>query len=697
MRQLTALGLTLLAAMAAGTARSAEPLTTGTLIEEMVDLARLADYPEPAFHTVQYSSYDRRSSVPGGPDWFANADGFGGEPIPGFEKVLAEPNAQGVGEYLICDVKGPGAIVRTWTAGIAGTIRVWLDGADKPLFDGPAHEFLHGPYRRAAEAAGIDLALFDGTFRQRDACYFPIPFAKRCRIVWTGKIQDMHFYEVQVRHYAPGTAVTTYSPEDLKTHESAIARVGGILADPSGRWPYRSKLEPVSFETTLQPGEAKDVVTLDGPKAIERLTLQVQAGDVDRALRQTVLRVVCDGHPWGQVQSPIGDFFGAAPGINPFDSVPFTVQPDGQMTCRYVMPFAQSCSIRLENRGPRPVTVQGSVLPCEYVWNDARSMHFRARWRVDHGLRAGGGDEAQDLPFLVARGQGVYVGTTVMMMNPSPAPSPYGSWWGEGDEKVFIDDDARPSTFGTGSEDYFNYSWSVPDIFGYPYCGQPRDDGPANRGFVVNQRWHILDALPFAERIGFYMELLSHLPTPGFSYARIGYHYGRPGIIDDHVNPTDRDLEPVELPANWMPIAALGSHDSTFHQAEDALTTKDGTTLEKGRVWAGARMLVWKPTRKGEELTFKLPVAQAGRYAIRITAAHRPGGGRFSAMLDGKPVEFDGAGRVVDLATDFRTLSRTVSLRPAELTQGDHELTLRAEDDPATGHTIGLDFFWVQP
>jgi len=58
------------------------------------------------------------------------------------------------------------------------------------------------------------------------------------------------------------------------------------------------------------------------------------------------------------------------------------------------------------------------------------------------------------------------------------------------------------------------------------YCGQPRNGGPGNRGFVVNQRWHIVDALPFRERIAFSMELFSHERTEQSSYARIGYHDG---------------------------------------------------------------------------------------------------------------------------------------------------------------------------
>ena len=142
-------------------------ITTGTLFDEMVDMANLATFPKPAFRTVQFSSYDRRSRLPGGPDWFANADGFGGEPIPNFEKVLRAPDVNGIGEYLIADVKGPGAIVRLWTAAISGFIRMYIDGSDIPLFDGTADEFFRHPYDRFTQLGDIN----------GDKC---LPYESRC-------------------------------------------------------------------------------------------------------------------------------------------------------------------------------------------------------------------------------------------------------------------------------------------------------------------------------------------------------------------------------------------------------------------------------------------------------------------------------------------------------------------------------------
>lgn len=670
---------------------AAAPITTGTLIREMADLHRLGDMPKPFYHTVQFSSYDHRSTVPGGPHWFANSDGFGSEPVPNFEAVLeAQPSEDQPGKYLVCDVRGPGALVRQWTARISGDIAVYLDNSDVPVWDGPAEEFFDRPYDPYLEDAGLHRDVLEGTFYQREAAYCPFPFAERCRIVWRGKLKDTHFYHLQVRKYEEGTVVKTFQPEDLRTYAGDIQRTARILAAPDGEWPYTSDVPPESFAISLESLEQKQALKLEGPAAVERLTLRVEAADVERALRQTVLHINCDGFPWGQVQAPIGDFFGAAPGINPYDSVPFTVHPDGRMTCRYVMPFAGQMEIHFENLGDQPVTVHGEVLACAYEWVDDRSMHFRARWRIDHGLHASG-FRVQDMPYLCADGAGVYVGSATYVLNPNEVPSSGGSWWGEGDEKIFVDDDVQPSTFGTGSEDYYNYAWSSADIFLFPYCGQPRNDGPANRGFVTNNRWHILDPLPFRDRIDFYMELYPHEENRGMAYGRIGYHYGRPGITDGHVAITADDVRQQQLPADWTPQARGGARNSVFFETEELLQGEADYQMLEDTLYTQGSLLLWQPEQKGDKLRLRMPVEENGQYILRFCCAVKPGSGAFSVRVDGGE-----SGLVkLDLNDPHRTMLRCFASRELALREQTHEITLVYEGGPQHAG-IGIDFLWLQ-
>lgn len=678
---------------------AAEPITTGSLVREMVDLARLAGFPEPPYKTIQFSSYDRRSKAPNTPGWYANSDGFGREPIPGFLRVLKPADEEGVGEYLMVEVNGPGAIVRGWTAQIGGELRVFLDGSEKPVYDGPASSFLFDRYGYYARQIGLQPEGAGDAFHQRDADYFPIPFAKSCRIVWKGKLRELHFYHIQIREYAQGTAVRTFRPEDLKTSAEAIDRAIAILQNPSGALEGVSVKERVPLELSVEPGRQVQALKSDrGPGAIRKLVLKVEGPDLRNALRQTILRIRFDGAPLPQVEAPVGDFFGAAPGINPYETLPMTVKRDGTMICRFVMPFSRSVSLWFDNRGGQPVKITGEVMVSPYAWRPDRSMHFRARWRVSHDLLAAPGGGAFDLPFLVARGQGVYVGTAVMLMNPSPVPTASGNWWGEGDEKVFVDGETFPSTFGTGSEDYFNYSWSRCDLFEHPYCAQPIVTGPDTRGYISNCRWHVLDALPFKQEIAFYMELFSHRPTPGLSYARIAYHYARAGIRDDCVPIMDSDARLVPLPKAWEPLGSGGSRGAIFYQAESLKAQGDGEiSIIAGELWSSGKLLVWRPGKKGDKISLTLEVQKAGRYAIVMTSAMTPESGRFRAKCDGQQLVRQRNETTADLRSSYQTMLRNVGWNPIDLKAGTHHLELEAAHEVSRDSLIGLDFIWLHP
>jgi len=258
-------------------------ITTGSLFKEMVGMSRLAQFPEPMFRTIQFSSYDHRSLVPGAADWFANSDGFGGEPIPNFEQIIREPGEDGIGEYLIADVQGPGAIVRLWTAAINGQIKLSLDNQIDPLYDGPAQDFFQNTYDSFPEIANLERERLEKTVYQRDASYAPIPFAKRMRLVWIGNLKEIHFYQVGVRLYPEDTAVQSFSAQDLLTYKDSMNKVINALSNPDESLEQISSESPVIFAASLQPDEEKEILSLEGPKAIEKLVIRLRAEDLDRA------------------------------------------------------------------------------------------------------------------------------------------------------------------------------------------------------------------------------------------------------------------------------------------------------------------------------------------------------------------------------------------------------------------------------
>lgn len=668
------------------------PVTTATLLDEMADLARLARWPEHEYRTVQYSSFDRRSTAPESPAWFANADGFGREPVPGFEQVLREPDADGVGEYLLADVAGPGAIVRGWSAGMGGRLRVFLDDSREPVFDGDGYAFFARRSQRLLEQAGVARIEPADRFVQQDADYLPMPFARRLRIIWEGRLRELHFYHLGVRRYAAGTEVTTFRVEDLRVPNERQPRSKTRDEwERQGFWKWVPA--PGGDEFVLEHGKPwSKTIEPEQASAIRGLHLWFEPDDLPRTLRGTVLRIFFDGAQRPQVEAPAGDFFGSGPGSNVFASGPMAVGRDGSMGCAFVMPFRESARIELERYAPGSARARLSTSVAPFPFDD-RTLYFRAKWRVDHELDSGGGARPIDLPFLFVHGQGRLVGAACMLMNPSPAPAPGGNWWGEGDEKILVDGERTPSTFGTGSEDYFNYAWSRPDLFAHPYCGQPLDSGPGTAGYVSNHRWHILDDVPFEHSLAFLMELWTHNPTPGLSYARIVYHYARPDALDDHRALQARELVIPELPAREpQPLGAAAR--ATFAHFEDLKAQVTGGTLEQRAqpLASRHRELHWLPAAAGDRLAVELEIPKAGEHAVNIVAVHRDNGGAFRAFLGGAPLVPRGPRDYASLETKDATRLLSIAFEPRMLEAGKYRLELESLGPLP----IGLDYAWVQ-
>ena len=579
-----------------------------------------------------------------------------------------------------------------------GTIRMYLDNASKPVFDGPARDFLIDLYATMAKQHGIDPAGLTDGFTQRDACYCPVTFAKNCRIEWTGKINSVHFYHIELRKYATDAVVETFQPEIFDSLREKFKAVGNTLANAS-KIPLPAG-DVKLMDVTLKPGETTDLLSIDEKnRQISYLELKLAAKDLDRALRQTVLHITFDNHSRPQVETPLGDLFGAAPGINPYVSLPFEVTPTGSMICRFAMPFAENARIQVKNTSPESVTVAGRVVVSPYEWTD-QSMHFYAQWRVNHNMQING-RQGFDIPFVMVRGQGRFVGVSVHLMNPDNHST--GNWWGEGDEKIFVDDDgSTPSFFGTGSEDYFNYSWSEPDHYWHAYFAQPRCDGPATRGFVSNNRFHILDDIPFYQHIDFFMEMIHHQVVDGFSYARISYYYARPGSYSDQMPLFREDLRVVESPANWLPAKHSRQQNATFLQAEDL--TKDNSVVEVDPFWAAGKRIAWTPNAEGEKLELNFEVPQKTKASFWIVASRTPDGGRCEFLLNGKPLDglrgphHDQATSTLDLFSPYHKTARVYS-QNVTLQEGENTLTLisRGKTAKSAVTKVGLDYIWYIP
>jgi hypothetical protein len=207
------------------------------------------------------------------------------------------------------------------------------------------------------------------------------------------------------------------------------------------------------------------------------------------------------------------------------------------------MPYQKSASITVLNLGQSPVSAGCDVRVGPWTW-DARSMHFRAAWRQERDIPT---RPYKDWNYVTVTGKGVYMGDTLAVFNP------VNTWWGEGDEKIWVDGESFPSHFGTGTEDYYGYSYGNPTLFQGPFCCQPHVDGPGNAGHTTNTRTRILDAIPFEKSIKVDMEIW-HWKDVKVNYAVTSYWYALPGATSNRAPQPEEAAAPIpHLPAPAAP------------------------------------------------------------------------------------------------------------------------------------------------
>jgi hypothetical protein len=472
-------------------------ITIASLLAEMPDLTALE---RPArFHTRQASSWDRLSKSG---DWFANKD---------FDEVLGVEAREGRTEYVLLDADGPGAVVRIWSAQPQGTLRVYLDGAAQPAIAEPMTALLagsvapFGPPLGALTAKGYSL-------------YFPIPFARHCRI--TTDSREKLYYHVNTRQYPAGTRVRTFSRGEAEGLRAEIAAVAAQLVAP--RLPSRGLMTRRVRLDVPAGGAARALLGDTGAGRIRELVLRPSRSDA-AVLRRTWLVLRFDGR--STVQAPLGDFFGGGPGLRPFSSLPVTVDADGTRRVRWPMSYRESAALELRSLGGEAISVDAEV-SWEAQPFAPGTYYFHARWHAPEAMAVPPG---RDFNVVTLAGEGAFVGLALNVLNRT-----HGSWWGEGDEKIYFEEDKFPDYFGTGTEDYFGYAWCATERFSHPYHDQILVENGDWYGRTAVNRWHVLDVLRFERRMRFDLEALPWNPGPPLIYDWVAYWYA-PAATDDNL------------------------------------------------------------------------------------------------------------------------------------------------------------------
>jgi hypothetical protein len=528
-------------------ARAAQStITLQSLLHEMVDRDAQARWPSPEYRCNEFTSYDRRSVSPDKPGWFANVDQG---------NYLKVEENEGRKEWVMMDADGPGAIVCFFKATTDPTanVRIYLDGSPTPVINENLRYFLGGGAETEQEKHFSEPRLppfpadeehFLGGFGtikpplavvQSLGCdmYVPVPYARHCKVTYDKP--GRCYYRINYRTYAPSTPVETFSLAGLKEATPVIDQISHTLLSPADT---AQGIDPISaVSKTLKPG-ASMVATVEGPAAIRSLSLHLHAGNLPQALRSTVLSITFDGEQ--TVWCPVGDFFSTGIGIHPYHDWSFSVGKNGTMQCLWVMPFKKICTVQLKNLGSEPVDATlGEIGHSSWTWDD-RSMYFHGSWRQQYPIATKGGDGTMDWNYIQATGRGVCVGDTLVMHNSVRA------WWGEGDEKIYVDGESFPSHFGTGTEDYYGYSRGGHDsiFFESPFGAHTQVEGDYQTGYSTITRLRSLDAIPFSKGLKFDMEIW-HWKATTVAYAATTYWYGRPGAASNRMPDETEAARPI--------------------------------------------------------------------------------------------------------------------------------------------------------
>jgi hypothetical protein len=187
------------------------------------------------------------------------------------------------------------------------------------------------------------------------------------------------------------------------------------------------------------------------------------------------------------------------------------------------MPFGQSAVVRIDAVPGLEAAIAVSHRAAAF---DQTTHYFHAHWGARGPMPT---RPFRDIALADLAGEGTYVGTFLAVGNSS------SEWWGEGDEKIWVDDDTFPSLFGTGTEDYFGQGYCSPEIYNHPYRAQSLAAGGfgAAKGLFSLLRAHVLDPIRFSSKLKFNLELWHWDEAAQVTLETVAYFYLSQNGIDN--------------------------------------------------------------------------------------------------------------------------------------------------------------------
>jgi hypothetical protein len=473
--------------------------------------------------------------------------------------------------------------------------------------------------------------------------------------------------------------------EGRSRRESSTFRKGADgRYDPKAP-PLSTRAEESNFDNfRVAPGETRVLMDARGPGVITHLWLtflgpepQAWAKNGSANHQEMLLRMTWDNGKQPAVEVPLGDFFAGCFGKRAeVLSQPVAVEDGDSYNCFWRMPFRKSAKIEIVNQSSKPI----SLLYYNIDWIELPRLpkdtpYFYARYRQEYPARSG-----TDYVLLDTKGKGHYVGTVLAVRTRSPA------WFGEGDERIYIDGEAVPSIQGTGTEDYFLSAWGLKKASTL-YFGVPTFDGwGLVGGHTSAYRWHLADPIVFQKGIRVTFEHFGWIsPDENPSYESTSWNEREDDIASVafwYQTGTPPPFEPV--PA----VRRLPSLERAVAYARDGGAHGPGEAVAQPLdLYDGPQRLYMPERPDGAFLEVPLTVAKKEPLRLVLVLTKSYDFGRYQAFLDGVKL-----GEPIDLFSP-EVVSAEVPLLDFWPEPGKHVLRLECVDKnpQSRGHYLGIE------
>lgn len=388
---------------------------------------------------------------------------------------------------------------------------------------------------------------------------------------------------------------------------------------------------------TVAPGETHVVMNEKGPGVITHMWFtflgpspQDWAKKGSANHQEMLLRAYWDDNSRPAIEAPVGDFFANCFGQRrEVISMPVVVEDGDSYNCYWQMPFRKSARIEIVNQSEKPI----SLLYYNIDWIKKDEVpqdtpYFYAQYRQEYPVQQG-----KDYVVLETKGKGHYVGTVMAVRMRSPA------WFGEGDEKIYIDGEDKASIWGTGTEDYFLSAWGLKQA-GTPYFGVPYfDEWGIVGGHTSAYRWHINDPLVFNTGIKVTLEHFGWIAPDenannkstswnerqdDFSSVAFWYQTGTPTFEARAPHARERKLPSIER----ITVRAREFGTTNYHGAGKAVA-------QQIEAHDGPQLLYMPQKQEGAwlEIPFEVQKKEPLRLLLNVTKADDFG--KYQAFLNG--------------------------------------------------------------